>query len=182
MNQSPAHANTSELDSRKRLWELIKDIRFGMLTTQHHNGHLHARPMTTQNKDLDEDATLWMFTSRSGEALADLIAEPSVAMVYADPGSDRYVCVSGTARLTEDRAKTTQLWSPLAKAWFPGGADDPDLALVRLDITHADYWDVKSNKLVQLVRMATAAVTGKPPKDMGEHGRVDMAMTHDGSR
>ena len=38
-------------------------------------------------------------------------------------------------------------------------------------IEHADYWDVKENKLVQLYKMAEAAVTGKPPK-MGEHGHI----------
>jgi general stress protein 26 len=160
--------------AQEQLWDMIKDIKFGMLTTRHGNGHLHARPMTTQNSRLDEDATLWFFMSRSGEALQDMRADPSVCMTYADTGKDTYVCVTGRGSLSEDRAKKEQLWSPMAKAWFPNGIDDPDLALVRVDITHADYWDVKESKLVQLWKMASAAVTGKPPTDLGEHGRVDM--------
>ena len=95
-------------------------------------------------------------------------------MSYADTDEDSYVCVSGTASVSEDTAKKRDLWSPMAEAWFPGGVDDPDLLLVRLDIEHADYWDVKQSKVVQLWRMATAAVTGKPPTDMAEHGHVDM--------
>lgn len=161
-------------DPKAHLWSLIKDIRFGMLTTRHANGHLHSRPMTTQNAGLDEDSALWFFTSRSSEAVADLQREPSVAMTYADPGKDSYVAVAGTGRLVDDRAKMKALWSTTDKAWFPGGLDDPDLGLLRVDITHADYWDVKSNKVVQLLRMATAAVTGKPPVDMGEHRKVTM--------
>jgi general stress protein 26 len=161
-------------DPKAHLWSLIKDIRFGMLTTRHGNGHLHSRPMTTQNKGLDEDATLWFFTSRQAEAVADLAVDPSVGMTYADPGADSYVAISGKACVVEDAAKKEALWSPMAKAWFPGGVEDPDLALLRLDITHADYWDVKESKMVQLWRMATAAATGKPPTDLGEHERVQL--------
>lgn len=161
-------------DPKAHLWSLIKDIRFGMLTTRHGNGHLHSRPMTTQNQGFEEDATLWFFTSRGSDALADIAADPSVGMTYADPGADSYVAIAGQARVVEDRAKKEALWSAMAKAWFPGGVDDPDLALLRLDIIHADYWDVKASKMVQLWRMASAAVSGKPPTDIGEHERVDM--------
>lgn len=160
--------------AKQQLWELIKDIKFGMLATHHADGTMHARPMTTQNSRVDEDSTLWLFMSRSGEAVADIQADPSVCMTYSDTAKDSYVCVSGRAALSEDRAKKEQLWSPMAKAWFPGGIDDPDLALVKVDIAHADYWDVKESKLTQLWKMASAAVTGKPPTGMGEHGEVKM--------
>ena len=161
-------------DPKAHLWDLIKDIKFGMFTTRHSNGHLHSRPMTTQNQSVDEDTALWFFVSRNSDATKDLVNDPSVVMTYADPGKDSYVSVSGHARLVEDMAKKKQLWSKMTQAWFPGGVDDPDLGLLRLDISHADYWDVKTNKVVQLLKMATAAVSGKPPKDMGEHQRVDM--------
>ncbi|MEP7141150.1 MAG: general stress protein, partial [Caldimonas sp.] len=36
------------------------------------------------------------------------------------------------------------------------------------------YWDVKESKIVQLLTMAKAAVTGKPPTGLGEHGEVRM--------
>lgn len=91
-----SHQDTS---SRELLWDLIKDIKFGMFTTRHGNGHLHSRPMATQNKGVDEDSSLWFFMSRSGSPLADLITEPSVNVAYADPGKDSYVSVSGTARV-----------------------------------------------------------------------------------
>jgi general stress protein 26 len=163
-----------DTSSREQLWDLIKDIKFAMFTTRHDNGHLHSRPMTTQNKKVDEDGSLWFFMSRSGDPVADLAAEPNVNVVYADPGADSYVSVSGTARVVDNLAKKEQLWSKLNEAWFPAGVTDPDLALVQVQITHASYWDVKSSKLVQLFAMAKAAVTGRPPKDIGEHGEVRM--------
>ncbi|MBC8057702.1 MAG: pyridoxamine 5'-phosphate oxidase family protein [Rhizobiales bacterium] len=168
------NTETDPIHARNKLWELIKDIRFAMFTTRHNNGHLHSRPMTTQNSNLDEDSNLWFFMSRKGEPVADLTADPIVNVVYADPGDDSYVSVSGTASVVEDLAKKQQLWSKMAEAWFPGGAEDADLALVRVKITHANYWDVTESKVVQLYKMAKAAMTGKPPTDLGEHAEVRM--------
>ena len=51
-------------EKRELLWKLIKNIKFAMFTTRHGNGHLHARPMTTQNKGLESDESLWFFTSQ----------------------------------------------------------------------------------------------------------------------
>jgi general stress protein 26 len=161
-------------DSRTKLWDLIKDIRFAMFTTRHSNGHMHSRPMTTQNSSLDEDASLWFFMSRKGEPAADVMLDPTVNVVYADPGDDSYVSVSGTARVVEDLGKKQQLWSKMAEAWFPGGPTDPDLALVEVRITHANYWDVEESKVVQLYKMAKAVVTGKPPTNLGEHAEIRM--------
>ena len=62
----------------------------------------------------------------------------------------------------------------MAEAWFPGGAADADLALVCVKIVHANYWDVKESKIVQLYQMAKAAVTGKPPTSLGEHAEIRM--------
>ena len=165
---------TDPTEARTKLWDLVKDIRFAMFTTRHANGHLHSRPMTTQNSNLDEDQNLWFFMSRKGEPVADLIADPTVNVAYADTGDDSYVSVSGTASVVEDLAKKQQLWSKMAEAWFPGGVDDPDLALVRVKIAHANFWDVKESKIVQLYEMAKAAITGKPPTDLGEHAEIRM--------
>jgi general stress protein 26 len=161
-------------ESRELLWKLIKDTRFAMFTTRHGNGHLHARPMTTQNKAIDEDRSLWFFMSRSNGPVDDIVADPTVAVIYANPSDDSYVSVSGTAFVREDAAKKEQLWNKMTEAWFPNGPNDPDVALVEVQIVHANYWDVKESKLVQLFHMAKAVVTGEPPKHMGEHAEVRM--------
>lgn len=160
--------------SREHLWKMIKSIRFGMFTTRHGNGHLHSRPMTTQNKAIEADESLWFFMSKKSDPVDDLKSEPMVNVAYADPGSDTYVSVSGTAAMIEDAEKKKQLWNKMNEAWFPGGPTDPDVALVQVQIAHANYWDVKESKIVQLFEMAKAVVTGKPPTGMGEHGEVRM--------
>src|SRR5689334_858328 len=47
----------------KKLGELIKDIKFAMLTTVEPDGSLHSRPMATQEVEFDGD--LWFFTGAS---------------------------------------------------------------------------------------------------------------------
>ena len=161
------------LATRDKLWTMIKDIRFAMFTTRHTNGHLHARPMTTQNEALEADDSLWFFMSKSSGPVEDIKANPVVGLIYADPSSDTYVSVSGTAAMLEDTAKKEQLWNKAAEAWFPGGPTDPDLALVQVEIIHANYWDVTESKPVQLFAMAKSVFTGKPPQ-LGEHAEVRM--------
>ena len=166
---------TDDTSARQRLWEMIKDIRFAMFTARHASGHLHARPMTTQNKGMDSDSSLWFFMSRHSDSVTDIAKDAEVNVTYADGGADSYVTVSGRAAVVEDLAKKHQLWSKMAEIWFPGGAEDADLALVQVRISHAAYWDVKESKLVQLFKMAKAAATGTPPTGMGEHVEVRMA-------
>ena len=164
----------TDAERREKLWSRVKDIKTALFTTRHPNGHLHSRPMTLQNRDMDESESLWFFMSKQGDPVADLRQSAEVNVGFADAGSDAYVSVSGRAEIVEDLAKKQAFWNKAAEAWFKGGVTDPDLALVRVRITHASYWDVKSSKLMQLYAMAKAAVTGEPPKDLGETGKVRM--------
>ncbi len=161
-----------QTDTTAKLWELIKDIKYGMFTAHHGNGHLHSRPMTTLNRD-EKGGVLWFFMSRSGEPAIDIESMPEVNVSYSDPGRDAYVSISGTARIVNDPARKNVLWSPLAQAWFPGGVGDPDLALVAVTINHAEYWDVRTNKATKIFEMAKATITGTPPS-LGEHAEVRM--------
>lgn len=163
---------TASTTPEQSLWKLIRDIRFGMLTTQTESGDLRSHPLTTQNRKEDEGQVLWFFISARSETVRDVLARHKVNLAYASPEDDRYVSISGRARLVNDPQQKQALWSTLSQAWFPGGVDDPDLALLAVDINQAEYWDIKSSKMVQLFRMAQAAITGKPPTHLGEHEKV----------
>ncbi len=139
-----------------------------MFTARNPDGHRHARPLTTKNKGVGEDSSLSFFMSRAGDPVADIGEDPSANVSYADVGCDGYISVSGIAAVVEDLAKKRQLWSKMAQAWFPGGAEDRDRALVQVKISHAAYWDVKGSRLVQLFKVAAAAVTGKRPTGIGD--------------
>lgn len=162
-------ANTFE-----SLQDLIRDIRFAMFTTRRADGHLCARPMTNQSaKDNPPPAdTLWFFMSRRSDTVQELIADPIVNVSFAEPKEDTYVSITGQAVIIEDRIQKERFWSAPVKAWFPDGLDDPNLALVCVQIHGAEYWSTEEGKLMQMATMAKAALTGTPPVHMGEHGKV----------
>jgi general stress protein 26 len=96
-----------------------------------------------------------------------------VNLAYADSNADKYVSVAGTAEILRDREKLDELWSPFHTAWFPKGKDDPEIALIKVTVESAEYWNVPESKMVQVLGFAKAALTGKR-YEPGEHGEVDL--------
>ena len=157
---------------RETLWHLIKDMKFGMFCHRHADGELHSHPLTTQNRSFD-DGKLYFFVSKATELGQRVQQDGNVCISYGDPGKDTWVSISGTATVSDDRKLKERLFSPLVKAWFPGGLEDPNLELLQVDVQHAEYWDIHESKMTQLLKMATAAVTGNPPK-MGDHKELNL--------
>jgi len=166
-NPEASHIQHAEPDE---VWNLIRSIRFVMFTSRDEGGLLQSRPMTVQSVAQD-DEDLWFFMSRGSDVLAHIAREPRVNVAYADPGADVYVSIAGTAGVVEDAAMKDRLFSPMARAWFPDGPGDPDLALVRVSMLDTEYWIVRENRIVQMLKMARAAVTGTLPS-IGEHGTL----------
>jgi general stress protein 26 len=164
----------SNKSTHDTLWDLIKDIKFGMFVHRHPNGMMHAHPLTVQNKKLDEGHTLYFFISQSSELFTNVKTDGNVNVAFADPGKDSYVSLSGQASISSDRAKLEELFTPMAKAWFKGGVDDPDLALLTVNIHHAEYWDMKESQMKQLFKMAKAAITGEGPNLKADHKEVHL--------
>ena len=157
----------------KKLGELIEDIKIAMLTTVEEDGSLRSRPMGTQQVEFDGD--LWFFTAASAPKVGEVQRERQVNVSYADAGSQRYVSVSGSAQLVRDRPKIEQLWNPIFRAWFPQGLEDPDLALLKVSVERAEYWDAPSGKLVQLYGFVKALATGKRPGDeIADNQKIDL--------
>ena len=155
-----------------RLWDKIKGIKFGMLTVIGEDGVLASRPLTTQQTEFS--GVLWFFVSKHPSWLPSLQRDNRVNISYAEPNDSLFVSVSGTASIVDDRAKIAELWTPMAKAWFPQGVDDPNLALLKLDVVRGEYWDSSSTKMVQLYILTKAVLSGTPPTDLGEHRKVEM--------
>jgi len=170
-----ASTATTPTNDHAKLWELIKDTRFGMFTHRHHDGLLNSHPLTTQNKSMDEGGTLYFFVPKDGEIAQHLNDDNVVNVAYANTDDDSYVSVAGRAGFVEDQAKKRELFTPMAKAWFPAGATDPNLGLLAVEIVNAEYWDVNDSKMVQLFKMAKAAITGEPPTNLAEHRKLNVA-------
>ena len=145
----------------KKLGEMIKDLKFAMLTTMESDGTLRSRPMATQN-DGEFDGTLWFFTRASAPKVDEVDHEHHVNVSYAHPDDQTYVSVSGRAQLVRDAEKNKQLWTPAMKAWFPKGAEDPETGLLKVVVEKAEYWSTPGSAVVHAVGFVKATVTGKP--------------------
>lgn len=142
------------------LADQLAHFRIGMLTTwDEAAGLLRARPMALQNERFD--GTLWFFTDATAHKVSEVQRTHDVCFACADPDASRYVSVSGQGSLSRDRQRMEALWSPILKAWFPDGLEDPSIALLRVDVTAAEYWDAPSSTLVQLVGFVKAVATGE---------------------
>lgn len=154
------------------LWELIKNIKFGMFIHHNAQGVMHGHPLTTQNRSVDENNTLYFFIQRDSEIAIAIATQPQVCVTYTDPGSDSYVSVSGEAGIEDNLAKKEELFTDMAKAWFPAGPTDPNLALLVVRLRQAQYWKTDAGKMVQLFKIVKAAVTGGAPPDLGHHKEI----------
>jgi general stress protein 26 len=143
------------LENVKKLQEMIKGIEFAMLTTVEDDGSLRSRPMATQTTEFDGD--LYFFTKATATKVSEIELERNVCVSYASPEDQRYVSMSGVARLLRDRTKIEELWFPDLETWFPDGIKDPELALLWISVTQAEYWNGPFGTLVFLPRVTKMA-------------------------
>ena len=156
----------------EKLRELVKDIDFCMLTTIDESGDLHSRPMSS-NGEIDKDGDIWFFTNASSHKVSEIARLPKVNISFADPDNQRYVSVSGAAELVRDQKKIEELWKPEFKIWFPKGKDDPEIALLKVNLEKAEYWDSPGSTIGYALSFVSSLVTGKQP-DMGENKKLDL--------
>ena len=162
---------TQRNEGIKKLADLINDIKFAMLTTVEADGSLHSRPMATQQVEFDGD--LWFFTGASAHKVHDIEQNPQVNVAFANPDDQSYVSMSGRAHLVLNRQKAEELWNPFYRTWFPDGLDDPDLALLKINVESAEYWDSPSSAVVHLFGVAKAMVTGERPEP-GDNEKLEL--------
>ena len=161
-------ANESDFE---KLREMIKDIDLCMLTTVDESNDLHSRPMSL-NSDVDENGDLWFFTSSTSHKASEIERTPNVNVSFIDLRKQHYVSISGDAVLVQDRQKIKELWKPALKAWFPDGPDQPDVALLKVNVKKAEYWDGPSSTIAQAISFVSAIVTGKQV-ELGENKKLD---------
>jgi general stress protein 26 len=127
---------------------LINDIPFAMFTSRMANGTLRGRPMVASASAYD--GHLWFFTRTTSAVAQEVQADDRVNLAYVSAPEDRFVSVSGVATVVRDDAHAAQMWLPTYQTWFPGGPTDPELSLIRIELTRVEYWDRKTGRMQQL--------------------------------
>ena len=155
-----------------RLRAKIGDSPVAMVTATDGRCLPTSRPLRAQQ--LDNDGALWFFVPSDGTLARDVEANPRVCATYSDPAHGMYVAMSGYARLIYDADRIFALWNDELEAWFGQGPLDPRLALLRVDVDHAEYWDEHSSGVIRLLAVAHAALLREPPLLATEHHRLSL--------
>ena len=153
----------------EKMRELAESAKICHFVTALSQTPLNSRPMATQ--EVDDEGNFWFLSKESSNKNHEIEEDPEVQLFFSNHSSSEYLTVFGYAERITDRKKLEELWNPMAKAWFTEGKDDPEISIIRVRPADAYYWDTKSNKVVSLVKIATAAVTGKTMDD-GIEGQI----------
>lgn len=162
-NHEQTYASAEEAE--QHLFELIKHFDTAMLATRTPDDSLHARPMSIA--EVNKGAELWFATGKHTQKIDELLRDDRVLIIMQ--GGNRFLSISGRGALVNDRAKIEKLWREPWRLWF-NGKDDPDLALMRVRVEQAEYWDNAGFRgLSFMARAATAYVKGEKLSDEGQN-------------
>jgi general stress protein 26 len=134
-----------------------------------------ARPMHVARLD-EASGRIWFFTAKTGAIAEEVREEAEVLLVFQNENS-AYLSLRGSAQIVQDHALIKELWQEPYKVWFPGGAEDPQIALISVDPAGAEYWDNRGmNKFAYLFEAAKAYVKGETPDVRGveQHAKASL--------
>jgi general stress protein 26 len=99
----------------------------------------HVRPMTAQFEN--EKSQVWFFAAKDNLLVQKLGSGSRAIATFASKGHDLFASVKGNLTLDNDRGVIDRLWNKHVAAWYEGGKDDPNLALIRFDAETAEIWE-----------------------------------------
>jgi general stress protein 26 len=154
----------------QKVAEKVKDIKTAMLVTLEDDGCLRSRPMQLQQ--IRGNDLLFLTGYQSGVS-HEVGHDSHVNVSFADESKMVFVSLSGMASVSKDPALIEELWEAPYKAWFPGGKDDPNIAVLRVKVDHGEYWDSPSGPVAHAFGLVKAIITGERA-DPGDHEKINM--------
>lgn len=153
-------------DDRAKLAELLDGAWIAMMTTFGPQG---ARALPMARQQTEASAELWFITARDTDHAHAIAADPTVLLTFAT--GDTWVALTGRAAVVDDLDKLRELWNTFADAWLPGGPEDPNAVLIRVDVEGGEYWDTPGGRVASLLSFAKTKITGETYD--ADHGTLD---------
>jgi general stress protein 26 len=143
-----------------------------MLVSHESDIGLHARPMAIA--ELKPDTEAYFATDRRSPKIAEISRDPNVLLTFQN--ASEYASLSGRAFVVTDRSTIERLWSNAWRVWFPGGKDDPNLVLLKVEPISGEYWDNSGIEGLKYVFEGLKAVLKgeRPETDRTQHAKVAM--------
>jgi len=135
-------SSTAHEDPKAHLVRLVKDFSYAMLITRNSSDQLRARPMRIAKADVEQN--LWFMTTMGSTKVQELQNDPRACVTLQNKG--KYISLSGTVHPSRDKGAIEAIWNEGFRPWFPQGQDTPDLILVKIDTTWAEFWDYGSGE------------------------------------
>lgn len=165
---SPVEDLTSQ-EAVEKLKELAEKAKTFMFTTSIQEDYPTTRPMTVQ--EVDEQGVSWFISSSESHNVDEIKENNRVQMYFSNTDKYEFLYILGEASLHTDKALIEKYWTDFAKAWFDG-KDDPRIRIVSVKPVDSYYWDTKYSKIVSLVKIGWAALTGAKIEDGGIEGTL----------
>lgn len=156
----------------KLLRSKIGDLEIAMVTITDGHYMSASRPLRTQQ--FDDDGVLWFFVSSEGSVAACLESNQRVNVSYIDPARGIFLSLSGYAHLVFDPDRILALWDDGVLSWFSDGPPDPKLALLRVDVLDAQYWDEHLSLVRRVTLRALATLIGRPSFSRLDHQHLTL--------
>ena len=122
-----------------------------------------VRPMAVQK--VDEKGNLWFLSASDSHKNQDILQDSKVQLLFQGSSYSDFLSVYGKATISTDKNLIKELWTPIAKAWFTEGVDDPRITVIKVSADDGYYWDNKHGNAIALLKIAAGAIMGKTYDD-----------------
>jgi general stress protein 26 len=159
-------------EHEQRVWEILETTGVGMLTTQFAQG-LRARPLEPR-PDRD-NSVIYFITDVRGLKDDEIEAVPEVCFTLTNHKEKAYLSLTARASVLRDPLLAAKFWKSSDDVWWPGGPEDKNVRVLRLEPVRAELWDGPASSLVAAYEFAKARATGEKP-NLGEKRKVTVDM------
>jgi general stress protein 26 len=159
-------------EHEQRVWEILENTGVGMLTTQFADG-LRARPLEAR-PDRD-NGVIYFISDVRGLKDDEVEAAPDVCFTVTNHKERAYLSLSARASVLRDPLLAAKFWKSTDDVWWPGGPEDANVRVLRLEPVRAELWDGPASSLVAAYEFAKARATGDKP-NLGEKRKVTVDM------
>lgn len=164
--------NLNNEEAIEKLKDLVNSIDVGMLITQQ-DGSDHAFMVPMSRQEIDDEGNIWYLFSSTSQTFKNLEHNTNISISFADISNYKFLSLEGVAEISTDQSRIDKYWNKFIEVYFEKGKEDPTIRVLKVNTVNAHYWDTKTNKFFNLIKVASAAVTGAKI-DIGREGDINL--------
>lgn len=157
-------------ETQQKVYDILGSVETTMLVTESLEGHVEARPMKLAA--VEPAGPVWLLTKAT--PMTEEVARHGEVLLVCQDGTSRFLSLRGRASIVHDPERLRRIWRLPFNLWFPGGVDDPELALMRIEPDAAEFWDATGANRFKYLWESAKLLAGQPTDpslDDRLHGR-----------